>query len=997
MKKIFAPIALICSAFSLVALTVSALSFAWFAGSRADVKDEIIDGEIGLRGYFYAGDGLTPSTAYEIVSPIHYYNLTRLQNLGIFPEKRYFQIGHNFGDQIGLACINFDNEGNPSYDQFLDLASLSSENLILPIGGESTPFVGTFNGNGLVLKDLTVSGYPQDIGVFGYVGHQGNISGLVCQNLTIKSLGYNADTIAADHLLFSANVDNIFAENVHEISANMELNFYKGIGENKQKTELKHPNGTSGTTVNNINALENLISDESKLFKGYLEPVYPVRQNEIFEYSWQSSSQLIHEALMDVNGDGENEKVIAFDLTELAASTSGEKAFNSGGDMVAQTRVSLIASVEIDGYTYSRVIQSYLVEFSSMGNTSWNQRGYKMNLYCDYVDTGIVGDYNTNYHHGNNIGLLAGHVDGTITNSFVYIGHFDLNDDDHVSIDAESDSALIGEIGKGVSNSLDPELSLVTNGDIGIMNFSKIYEKIRGDMHLNTEHPDEPYVLAAGRVVPTGETADKAVDYISYDPFINENEDTFALFGEYLRHDSPATGPVHYITKTGLDMTNYSNGYVLDNENKLRSDFNSVDFIWNKMIEDDKENGKDRGLGVFKIITSSVPGANESNYAMYALNELGGSRIENGTPKTKVYFSTAEYDERKGGSFNHQRQTDLPSYSDLKSFEYPFSRDFNYVFELDLEDMSKAGGNDYMWNTNSEFLINYLKTKLIDKFGEPIDPMTPRFGFMFRSSENELLSSLSSYMPIKQPGEKAPYTIKTGETKYYPSNSIAFRIESEYGANVSVVANGADVTIYKNNPDKTQAQEPISALYTMHSGNVSTARKDVHRYFTYDVETGVTGTTAVENEDMESDGGALYGHIFKLDPGDYVLGAKSGTANIYFLAVQGQNNASIGMKEITDIGHEVENVDFLLEEPSSTNAFPYNNSRAKFTFKTTFNSMQGTMDMDVTVYNDKKIMRVTFSESPVYVTYMFLHSKHDYHVYEVNGTTYTKTPTNLPR
>ena len=78
-----------------LALTLSAITMAWFTTPGGSTDDEILDGEVGLRGYFYRGDG-SEDRPYEIVSPIHFYNLTRLQNLGVFPEKRYFQIGHDF-------------------------------------------------------------------------------------------------------------------------------------------------------------------------------------------------------------------------------------------------------------------------------------------------------------------------------------------------------------------------------------------------------------------------------------------------------------------------------------------------------------------------------------------------------------------------------------------------------------------------------------------------------------------------------------------------------------------------------------------------------------------------------------------------------------------------------------------------------------------------------------------------------------------------------------
>ena len=97
----------------MTALVCSTVAVAWFTGLGSKTDKEAINGEVGLRGYFYAGDG-SEQRPFEIVSPLHFYNLTRLQNLGIFPEKKFFQVGHEFGGEIGYKCINsYDQNGDP--------------------------------------------------------------------------------------------------------------------------------------------------------------------------------------------------------------------------------------------------------------------------------------------------------------------------------------------------------------------------------------------------------------------------------------------------------------------------------------------------------------------------------------------------------------------------------------------------------------------------------------------------------------------------------------------------------------------------------------------------------------------------------------------------------------------------------------------------------------------------------------------------------------------
>src|SRR5574344_354326 len=51
-------------------------------------------GTVGLRSYFQQGSG-TEADPFVISRPVHFYNLTRLQNLGIFSSTTYFTLGYD--------------------------------------------------------------------------------------------------------------------------------------------------------------------------------------------------------------------------------------------------------------------------------------------------------------------------------------------------------------------------------------------------------------------------------------------------------------------------------------------------------------------------------------------------------------------------------------------------------------------------------------------------------------------------------------------------------------------------------------------------------------------------------------------------------------------------------------------------------------------------------------------------------------------------------------
>ena len=296
---------------SFSAISVAVATLAWFAEAGGKT-DKQIDGEIGLRGYFYAGDG-TEDHPYEIVSPVHMYNLSRLQNYGVFPEKAYFQVGHIFNPANGYQCIDME---TGDYVDELDMEYFFEANpnmYIRPIGSESTPFHGEFNGNGIPVKNLKITGYPEDIGIFGYVAYDGYIEGLVCSDLEVESLGYTTVTSDDTYKLFNADIDDIFSDASY-LTSDVNLDFYSYNGESYVRAlpvpahpGLKNENGVGGVEYSGIDT--NIITDASgaDFYNGYFLPTFPHVQNDPFTYSWSVSSPLLAESdvlNLDIDSDG---------------------------------------------------------------------------------------------------------------------------------------------------------------------------------------------------------------------------------------------------------------------------------------------------------------------------------------------------------------------------------------------------------------------------------------------------------------------------------------------------------------------------------------------------------------------------------------------------------------------------------------------------------------------------------------------------------------------
>ena len=1025
-KKIFVSRFLL-SIVCLASISVPVASIAWFMGTNTATKDRTIGGEVGLRSYFYAGDG-SVSDPYEIVYPIHFYNFSRLQNLGVFSGETHFQIGHFFGSsEDGPSCINDPENIDPETDEpvktkYLDMKSIcygARAVNIPPIGNEGTPFVGVFEGFGVPIKNLKITGSPEDIGVFGYVDYRGSVNGLVLDG-TVSDNGTPLDTSDDDFgveicsegytktdnnefKLFSADIDDIFTSAHYFAEAHLDLYSYtyddsEGLWswtDDENAVSLKVANGAQGTRLSNLNGYTKykteIVEGETVDYysfnrsgniynKVFFKAKTPSETGRPFKYSVVTSSDLVREVeLSSVDGSSSDEKVFAIDLKRLGDSDD----FQTGSKQ-AEARLSIVATTEVGGYKFSRVIQTYSFEFFNNGGKYELEEGVKdglftCNVYLDYMvaPAGATStDYVTNYHHGNNIGVLVGHLNGSLTNSYAYNPRMSFNKTGYTAILTESDTGLVGEIGKNVVNSIDPELGIVTDGSIGVMNFTNIYKNIRSDIKN-----DKNYTLRGGSIKPTG--VDSVVEYVSYKPFINQ--ENYSFWENYLRVDEVAEGLTvthEPIIQTGANMGSGHYDIVKDDDTTLRSDLNKVDFLWNKIIE-----GEEHGLGVFKIVTSKL--GTTTPYSSYYLNTIGSSVIVNDSTKAKnkVYFSTAEYDHTKvSNDINWEnnpplRAVDIPvEYSnDLGSFEYPFSRDHNYVFELDLSEMGVNETDYFMSNAKDQFLINYLSTKIVNEIGKPITS-GPFFGFMFARKTNgviEQVRSLSSYMPVGVPDFGAKFKPE-GSDDYLPPKCIYFEITNTFGGNVSIVGNNNDITIYGVDTETQSKNNNVDkALYSMRAKNVSgDSSTDQNRYFKFHHSTGYFDPVNID-ESMNTDDGALYGHIFKLPKGKYVVGSRKDTANIYFLAVQGQDKGEMDTTTFADIGYKVENVDFLTEAPTYAKYKSGTLDEAGVSFTANFNETE-TQTFYITAknYSETPVLWLNFTDGATpFVTYLVTYSE----------------------
>lgn len=199
----------------LLAVAMIPMTLGWFADSEEDHKFE----GHAYAGYFARGSG-TVDDPYVITTAYHFYNLAWLKNLNLIDDGLYFELESETG-YIDIAGQLDGTEGRSG--------------AIPPIGSSSNPFVGHFNGNGVVLKNLWVSTDPDDwyeqpddtsaydytsntdVGLFGSVAYGANITNFYVENIEVtNTISGTAETpvnlgIVAGYV--DGNISNIGVKN----------------------------------------------------------------------------------------------------------------------------------------------------------------------------------------------------------------------------------------------------------------------------------------------------------------------------------------------------------------------------------------------------------------------------------------------------------------------------------------------------------------------------------------------------------------------------------------------------------------------------------------------------------------------------------------------------------------------------------------------------------------------------------------------------------------
>lgn len=892
---------------SAVALSVG-LTFALY---EKGAKSNGSYGEISLRSYFERGSGRLPKTngpddpgdPYVITRPRHLYNLSRLQSLGVFGENKFFQLG-----MVGLAG---DESGNPlcylsdtssETVPFIDMSSSTyTYEPINAIGSEAVPFYGEFDGQGLEIKNLTVYADPEDAGLFGYTAHGSKVHDLFLSNVTINALGY---TDAYTNLYGSSSTAVAGTSFTYSVTGEEDVVFQPGSQTIKQleldATDIFAWNEESGDPEPTVVDISPVISFGSI--------------NTNYKYKILISGDFLVEK-------GENQ--IGIDLPTLYKFFKKEKAFATGY-INASSTMSLVASTtDSYGLDHSKVVLTFEFDFT-LGSSESNT---------------ITMTAHLGKQHENNIGLIAGHCDGTITDCYVHDGRFIMNngqaiataagiDDVHYNNMANgSNYGLVGLIGGTVHNIAANESDAGTQAgkDIGVLDFSTVYDEIIDE----NSFPDPSISNNGGGIV--------------YYPTSSMK------YREYLRYNSNS----QYVTQTN----------------------DTVSFRRQKIITNSD-------LGIFTVATdytgTGITGDSGNSLDKSVVKKEDVSYTINNNTSYYVYYATGEYQKGKGialseytDSIKSDNPTEfhvgyhLPYYDTTNEKSNITSESFdqrdrhqNYFFRFKVDGNYRSGRGFYFSDVDKntaggDFLSKYFENKLVDQNGDKIlaSSDSNKSGVMLRNSLGQEIRKFSSSFATPNLAGTKMYCIQNDDFNNPAANMVNFEVKTSV-ANVTVVAglvnnnNSAALGVYKIDGATRKNDGDLKYIdvnYNDPDYAFFMPTDDYLAYFDYEVDnqgkgqigvydsnnhfsiaTGNTNATVPKAYNAGTELGhnanktRLYCHTFKLPQGRYCIGSATGGSNlakIFYLCAQGQTDGQIQFDDnVFASKDEVKNIDFTKVE-----------------------------------------------------------------------------------
>lgn len=926
------------------ALLISMLVSTTVARYVKDAESGGSYGEVAIRSYYDSGTGKS-GDPYRITRPIHLYNLSRLQGLGCYSgtgeNKTYFQLGKEVkeGNKTVYKCYA-DDETNVLDRNYLDMRNYT--HTIEAIGSETTPFYGDFDGKNLEIRNLTVYADPQDAGLFGYTAHASKVHDLFLDNVTINTKGYSKN---------DSGLRNLYDGAVSKFTPKFTYSSGGEPWEYKPDSSITgYKDETTSFTVDWTNQTTSDVGPSVGWSTSYTG-------SGKFKYKLLPSGGLLSDPPNTMSGTfNVNTDAVIEHFVNAKSETNPVPVY----PLTASSSMSILAYMTTSsGYLRSRVLLTLSFDFTLPTADS----------------TKIYMSIHRAREHGNNIGLVIGHCDGTVNHCYVHNGKFVMNDGvvtEYQGMENGSDIGLIGVQGNTVKNvaSEDAGVSAREGKTVGILDFSNVYKTVTG---------------ASSTYTPVF-TEDSSARYQK-----DDGEEYYNSF----RYTPSSSAPDYY-----KDMLRRNNSMYYTAES------NSIAFKGQEVIQ-----GSD--LGVFKIATDHASDGIDGN----VLTGIANTVVKKDNPLKYLYYSTGEFSKNDDqghstgetfASYRDSFSSDLPSRV-IPGYHFPKLNEMtwqsfstreqaqNYFVRFKMDsNRSSFYFSDLDRNTvGGSFLTKYLEYKLVDEENNHIyvnedgtHKVSSACGLTFKDKATKLeLSELSASFATrdisnKSDSSKKMWCINNASEGFPVANMVNFEITTDW-ANVTVVAapkdrnKSAALGVYKIDPNNsshygevnvTNGDETITYKYAKRdfddpdyaffmpndqhlayydykycnvnaSGiEVSSGSTPAGRIGTYyngtDFKQATYGTPATVpgaigaaehfDDGYSSSDTRLFVHTFKLPRGHYFFGSPTGTsskndagdlglssAKIYYVCAQGQEEGDTDFVDNSYGEDIVDNVDFV--------------------------------------------------------------------------------------
>ncbi len=910
-------------------------------------------GTIGLRSYFHCGTG-SEDDPYVITRPRHLYNLSHLQALGVFSEQKYFQLGYDLNGDGDLEFYTSDSTSN-EYSTVLDMKDYDGNDAtstITSIGSEATPFYGVFEGNGLTIKNLTVDASLEDSGLFGYTASRSLIENFILDEVTIKNDGYSSSLAG---LYGSEN--GLALKKRSTFTVMQSDDSHKVVYGYDKNGNSKINSGMTGDSTNKV-SFDIYYPDESADASKYYYKMPSINfdvtedANDSFTYTLLSSDVFFTKTTAE---SGEETLTLneydkdSTDLTDIFSYFDSYKKENldestSQVDIIypltLSMTVSLVANyVDTSSICHSKVVAALNISFEKLLENS-----KFITMYVQPRET----------QHENNMGLVIGHCDGSCKNVYVHNGYFKMNtNNDNNAVSQNSMTGFIGLIGPSVNNSASTTAkgNIATTGkDVGVLDFTDIYTSIVG------ENPTFTSTTAGDNTYYTynAEDDNQYMDYLRYDGSVTDKtrytdaENSIALIGKKVVKDDEEHN-------RGLGVFTIATDYAEGGTGSNRYNRIKMSTLVKSKFPSSQGTSQVDLYDASNIFYSTYEYKKENISGIYGNNSNVFSSISKAleTPGTVSEYYSAGYH--------------MPEESTVQSMDI-YEAYYNYLFRFQLQsDRSSFYFSDLNANSiGGKFLNNYFSHILVDENGDSIPVGSSQFGLMIKNKKKQNITELTTNFKLDNTGEmyvfgqsddvKDQGTVYSDQTSYVVSNSINFEIKTDY-ANVTILASnyendnqvsskGSMLGVYKlpnnlkiassgnppipcdekgnilswNNPDYAMALPANKAIsfYEYKSDSIGRiGRKALGaNYFDTNEEVTSSNNSSVLVDTSSSDtsylSNPIFAHTFKLPKGRYCLGSALGSAHVFYICAQGQDEGDISLAaNVYSKINLVENMDFI--------------------------------------------------------------------------------------